>query len=189
MNILKCHLLHNKYEFLDSGSYLMDGITALNDHLLYYELMISIVVAWLLVIILWKNSFFILKDLVHGSVLEIIWTLIPGFILILIALPSFRLLYLMDDLLEPSLSIKVIGFISGLIFIISFFIHFLMNLIDIFCNCDNTEILMSFILPTTRSTKRISPHNKYTLSIIFGSLLGDGYANKRSGEGIRICYR
>lgn len=109
MNILNCHLLHNKYEFLDSGSYLMDGITALNDHLLYYELMISIVVGWVLIIILWKNSFFILKDLVHGSVLEIIWTLIPGFILILIALPSFRLLYLMDDLLEPSLSIKVIG--------------------------------------------------------------------------------
>lgn len=107
--MILCHVLNNRYEFLDSGSYIMDGITGLNDHILYYELMISIMVLWLLIVILWKNTFFVLKDLIHGSILEIIWTLIPGIILIFIALPSFRLLYLMDDLLEPSLSVKVIG--------------------------------------------------------------------------------
>lgn len=40
-----------------------------------------------------------------------------------------------------------------------------------------------------RSYKRIGPHNLDVLSVIFGSLLGDSYGNKRSAEGTRICYR
>jgi ubiquinol-cytochrome c reductase cytochrome b subunit len=40
-----------------------------------------------------------------------------------------------------------------------------------------------------RAVNRIGPHNEDTLSVIIGSLLGDAYANKRSGEGVRICYR
>jgi ubiquinol-cytochrome c reductase cytochrome b subunit len=36
---------------------------------------------------------------------------------------------------------------------------------------------------------RIGPHNKDVLSIIFGSLLGDGHAEKRqSGKGTRITF-
>ena len=44
-------------------------------------------------------------------------------------------------------------------------------------------------LPITkiRSNKRIGPHNKDILSIIFGSLLGDGYAEKH-GNGTRISF-
>jgi cytochrome c oxidase subunit 2 len=97
-------------DFLDSGSYLMDGIIALNDHILYYEIILLVLTFWMLFsVILKNNSYFSLRDLNHGSLLEIIWTLLPGVVLILIALPSFRLLYLIDDFLEPSLSIKVIG--------------------------------------------------------------------------------
>ena len=32
------------YDFLDSASYIMDGITSLNDHILYYELILSFLV-------------------------------------------------------------------------------------------------------------------------------------------------
>jgi ubiquinol-cytochrome c reductase cytochrome b subunit len=38
-----------------------------------------------------------------------------------------------------------------------------------------------------RSNKRIGPHNINILSIIFGSLLGDGYIEKH-GNGTRICF-
>lgn len=108
--LLNAHTLANKMDFLDSGSYLMDGIVSLNDHILYYELILLVIVSWMLFAVLFQNNrFFLLKDFNHGSVLEIVWTLIPGVVLILIALPSFRLLYLLDDFLEPSLSIKVIG--------------------------------------------------------------------------------
>ena len=40
-----------------------------------------------------------------------------------------------------------------------------------------------------RAINRIGPHNEDVYSVIVGSLLGDAYANKRSGEGVRICYR
>ncbi len=110
MRILFNHTVDSHWDFLDSGTYIMDGIISLNDHILYYEIILLILVSWILFILLYKNnSYFSLKDLNHGSVLEIVWTLIPGVILILIALPSFRLLYLLDDFLEPSITIKVIG--------------------------------------------------------------------------------
>lgn len=45
----------------------------------------------------------------HSSKLEIIWTIIPAVSLILIAIPSFNLLYSLDELLKPGLTLKVIG--------------------------------------------------------------------------------
>lgn len=104
-----CYTFYPKYDFLDSGSYIMDGIISLNDHIIFYELMILSLVAWSLIAILYKNNNFILKDLNKGSLIEIIWTLIPGIILILIALPSFRLLYLMDDFIDSNITVKIIG--------------------------------------------------------------------------------
>lgn len=95
--------------FLDSGSYIMDGIISLNDHIMFYEIILTVLVIWVLFSLILYKSPFSIKDLSHGSILEIIWTLIPAVILILIALPSFRLLYLMDDSLNESMSIKVIG--------------------------------------------------------------------------------
>ena len=46
---------------------------------------------------------------VHAPTLEIIWTVIPAFILILIAIPSFSLLYTMDEVIDPLLTVKIIG--------------------------------------------------------------------------------
>lgn len=45
----------------------------------------------------------------HDYALEIIWTCIPSIILVLIAIPSFSLLYAMDEVINPAMSIKVIG--------------------------------------------------------------------------------
>jgi len=45
----------------------------------------------------------------HHTALEIVWTIIPAIILILIAIPSFALLYAMDELEDPRLTIKAIG--------------------------------------------------------------------------------
>ena len=63
------------------------------------------------------------------------------------------------------------------------------------CDIFDLFLLNSILLPLpfskskTPSLKRIGPHNEDVFSVIIGSLLGDGYANKRSGEGVRICYR
>ncbi len=46
---------------------------------------------------------------IHDSTIEIIWTIIPSVILIFIGLPSFILLYAMDEIIEPDFVIKCIG--------------------------------------------------------------------------------
>jgi len=45
----------------------------------------------------------------HSTVLEIIWTIVPAIVLVIVALPSFSLLYAMDEMIDPSLTLKVIG--------------------------------------------------------------------------------
>jgi len=45
----------------------------------------------------------------HGTVIEIVWTIIPAIILFLIAVPSFILLYAIDAPLNPDMTFKVIG--------------------------------------------------------------------------------
>jgi cytochrome c oxidase subunit 2 len=45
----------------------------------------------------------------HNTLLEIVWTAIPVIVLVIIAVPSYRLLYYMDRVEDPGLTIKVIG--------------------------------------------------------------------------------
>jgi cytochrome c oxidase subunit II len=45
----------------------------------------------------------------HNTVLEIAWTAIPVLILVVIAIPSFKLLYFMDRVAEPEMTLKAIG--------------------------------------------------------------------------------
>ena len=41
--------------------------------------------------------------------LETIWTIVPAVILLFIAFPSLRLLYVMDEVMNPSITLKAIG--------------------------------------------------------------------------------
>ncbi len=45
----------------------------------------------------------------HNTLLEVIWTAVPVLILVVIAIPSYRLLYYMDRVEEADMTIKVIG--------------------------------------------------------------------------------
>jgi len=45
----------------------------------------------------------------HNAVLEVVWTAVPVLILVMIAIPSLRLLFLQLDVPEPDLTIKATG--------------------------------------------------------------------------------
>lgn len=49
------------------------------------------------------------RFLLENQTIEVIWTVAPAFILIFIALPSLRLLYLLDEVNNPSVTLKSIG--------------------------------------------------------------------------------
>lgn len=52
---------------------------------------------------------FFTSKIMHGKLIEIVWTLFPAIVLISIAIPSLTLLYKMDDVYNPLMTIKVIG--------------------------------------------------------------------------------
>jgi cytochrome c oxidase subunit II len=45
----------------------------------------------------------------HNTILEVAWTVIPVLILVIIAIPSFRLIYFQDRITDPDMTIKVTG--------------------------------------------------------------------------------
>ncbi len=45
----------------------------------------------------------------HNSPLEVVWTLVPVLILVIIAVPSFRLLFLEDDIPDADMTVKATG--------------------------------------------------------------------------------
>lgn len=45
----------------------------------------------------------------HNTTIEVLWTVVPTIILLVIAVPSFRLLYFMDRAVEPEMTLKVTG--------------------------------------------------------------------------------
>ena len=43
------------------------------------------------------------------TLIELIWTITPALVLIAIAFPSFKLLYLLDEVIDPVITVKAIG--------------------------------------------------------------------------------
>lgn len=107
------------YVYQDGRMYFMDGVTPImegicNLHDDIFAIMIFVVsfVLWMLLQIL--GSFVVSKNSrpssnTHGTVLEIVWTLVPTFLLLLIAFPTFALIYSLDEGVSPELTVKIIG--------------------------------------------------------------------------------
>jgi heme/copper-type cytochrome/quinol oxidase subunit 2 len=99
--------------FQDSATPQMEGLVELHDNIMYYLVLILFAVGWILFSII-KNfastkTQISHKYLNHGTLIELIWTITPAVILILIAFPSFKLLYLMDEVNDPSMTILAEG--------------------------------------------------------------------------------
>ena len=99
--------------FQDSATPQMEGLIELHDIIMYYLVIILFSVGWVLFSVIWNfnnnKSPISHKYLNHGTLIELIWTITPAIILILIAFPSFKLLYLMDEINDPSMTIIAEG--------------------------------------------------------------------------------
>nr|QQW48052.1 cytochrome c oxidase subunit 2 [Lipoptena sp.] len=91
----------------NSASPLMEQLIFFHDHTLMILVMITTLVGYLMFMLFFNK--FINRYLLHGQMIEIIWTIIPAIILLFIAMPSLRLLYLLDEINEPMITIKSIG--------------------------------------------------------------------------------
>jgi cytochrome c oxidase subunit 2 len=95
--------------FQDVANPTFYGLQELHDHILFYIVIILTLVTWFLVRGMLMNNAIVYAHHFHGHLIEFLWTLAPAFILGAIAIPSFRLLYLMDEIVEPELTVKAIG--------------------------------------------------------------------------------
>jgi cytochrome c oxidase subunit 2 len=112
--------------FQDPATPIMEGIIDLHNTIMFYLIVIFIFVFYIFIAIIrdfyvpvkWPTN---VKDIslreillennkvVHGTWIEFFWTTFPSIILIMIASPSIALLYSIDELNKPALTVKVIG--------------------------------------------------------------------------------
>nr|YP_009003923.1 cytochrome c oxidase subunit II [Sus verrucosus]AHI52014.1 cytochrome c oxidase subunit II [Sus verrucosus]AIL54313.1 cytochrome c oxidase subunit II [Sus scrofa] len=93
--------------FQDATSPIMEELLHFHDHTLMIVFLISSLVLYII-------SLMLTTKLTHTSTMdaqevETIWTILPAIILILIALPSLRILYMMDEINNPALTVKTMG--------------------------------------------------------------------------------
>lgn len=103
-----------QYLFQDPATTIMENIIDLHHDIVFFQIIIITLVLWMLLRIYFffnignknvKRSLF----LTHNTLIEIIWTVIPTIILIIIALPSYILIYNLDEINDPQITLKVIG--------------------------------------------------------------------------------
>nr|YP_740270.1 cytochrome c oxidase subunit II [Solea senegalensis]BAF03543.1 cytochrome oxidase subunit II [Solea senegalensis] len=93
--------------FQDAASPLMEELLHFHDHTLMVILMISTLVLYTIITMtLAKLTDMLVLD---SQEIEVIWTILPAIVLTFIALPSLRILYLMDEVSDPHLTIKATG--------------------------------------------------------------------------------
>nr|YP_010222591.1 cytochrome c oxidase subunit II [Neojurtina typica]UCC46054.1 cytochrome c oxidase subunit II [Neojurtina typica] len=91
----------------DANSSLMEQLNFFHDHTVMILSMITVMVAYIMATL--TSNMLINRYLLEGQTIELIWTLLPAVTLIFIALPSLRLLYMIDEMNNPSITLKVIG--------------------------------------------------------------------------------
>nr|QWX20937.1 cytochrome c oxidase subunit II [Apogonichthyoides taeniatus] len=93
--------------FQDAASPVMEELLHFHDHTLMIVFLISTLVLYIIVAMV--TTKLTNKNILDSQEIEIIWTVLPAVILILIALPSLRILYLMDEINNPHVTVKAIG--------------------------------------------------------------------------------
>lgn len=98
--------------FQNPATPVMEGIIWLHNYIFFFLIIVIIVVFWFLARSLYlfdKSVNFSALEFNHDPVIEAIWTIAPAVVLVAIAIPSFSLLYSMEEIVKPVLTLKVIG--------------------------------------------------------------------------------
>ena len=99
--------------------YLQDPATPILEGMIYFHNYLILIMVFVTIFVMWMLAKVVLKFnhednptpnvFSHSSLLEIVWTIIPAIILLIIAAPSFSLLYSLDESIDPDMTLKIIG--------------------------------------------------------------------------------
>jgi len=110
-------MIFHLISFQNPATPIAEGIIDLHHAIFFFLLLILTPVLWMFSNIIkisshswrypniahinnFRTNYLMLTGLTHGTLIEIIWTVTPAIILMLIALPSFSLLYSLDEVIE-----------------------------------------------------------------------------------------
>lgn len=101
---------------------IMEGIVDLHNHIFGYLVFVLFLVLWIYsttIYYFWwyptyenvnfRKEILESREVLHSTGLETAWTIAPSGVLLSIGIPSFALLYAMDEVVNPQLTVKVIG--------------------------------------------------------------------------------
>ena len=98
--------------FREAASPVMERIISFHNFLMVISVAIALFVTVLLAYVMIRfraSRNPIPSKTTHNALVEVVWTVVPIIILVVIAFPSFRLLYFMDRTADPEMTLKVIG--------------------------------------------------------------------------------
>src|SRR5690242_5151289 len=90
--------------FQDPATPIAEGIIRFHHDLMFVLIVVSVFVSWIMGrcvkhFSMEKNA--VPSEVVHGTRIEIVWTMMPALRLVMIAVPSFALLYSVDERVDP----------------------------------------------------------------------------------------
>nr|QGQ56378.1 cytochrome c oxidase subunit II [Brachystomella parvula] len=93
--------------FQNACSPLMEELIFFHDHIMTILILITAVISYSMISLSMNKN--INKVMIESQSLELFWTIAPTFILIFIGMPSIRLLYMLDEVFNPLITIKIMG--------------------------------------------------------------------------------
>lgn len=97
----------NHLSFQDRSRSTIEQLIFFHDYSMVWLIVISSFILYIIGFSI--NNKFTNLILNEGQTIETVWTILPSFILIIIAIPSLRILYLIEELINPQFTIKAIG--------------------------------------------------------------------------------
>nr|YP_011036747.1 cytochrome c oxidase subunit II [Arrugada affinis]WRK21416.1 cytochrome c oxidase subunit II [Arrugada affinis] len=95
------------WSFQDGTTPIMEQLIMFHDHTMMVLTMITSMVMYMIFSILLNK--FNNRMLLEGQMIELIWTSLPALLLIVIALPSLKILYLLEEINSPMITVKAVG--------------------------------------------------------------------------------
>jgi len=93
--------------FQDAASPIITQLIAFHNHAILILTLVITFVGYAIFTIITNK--FTCRTILEAQQIETIWTIVPAIILLFLAFPSLRLLYLIEETLDPALTLKAIG--------------------------------------------------------------------------------
>lgn len=93
--------------FQDPASTAIKELTTLHDHILVIILLVLLFITYIFIYLLTVKQFY--KNLSENTFIETVWSIIPTFLIVVLAVPSIRVLFIIEDMKSPALTFKVVA--------------------------------------------------------------------------------